>query len=103
LLVLGLLNELQDFEVRVYPVDDWSSSEIVEIEVAWNGIRQPETQNRLPKMKWLQAYQAFATRLDVNEHQLAAMAQGLERGHVLRFDLNCRRSDLESVGFIAGR
>lgn len=94
--------ERQDFEVRVYPVADWSSSEMVEIEVTWNGIRQPEAQHKLPKMKWTQAYQAFATRLDVNEHQLAAMAQGLERGRVLRFDLNCRRSDLEIVGFITG-
>ena len=93
--------ERQDFEVRVYPVADWSSSETVEIEVTWT-VFDSLSKHKLPKMKRTQAYQAFATRLDVNEHQLAAMAQGLERGRVLRFDLNCRRSDLEIVGSITG-
>ncbi len=98
----GFLSELQDFEVKVYPVDDWSSSQTVEIEVTWNGFRQPQVQHELPRMKWTQAYRAFATRLDVNEHHLAAMTQRLDRGRVLRFKLSCRRSDLEIVGFIPG-
>ena len=55
--MLGLLDELQDFEVRVYPVADWSSSVNGEIE-SLGTVRQPEALHKLPKMTWTQA-QAF--------------------------------------------
>lgn len=90
----------EDFEINIRPDGDWEHSKNVLIEVFRDGILEGNPTSPSPKMKWDDANGAFATRLEVNEHQLASMAQKLNRGGVLRFRLNCRRSDLTAVGFI---
>jgi hypothetical protein len=98
--MISLLGDQQEFEINVHPNRDWASSKSVLIEVLRNGVLEGDETSALPKMTWDHAYEAFATQLEVNEHQLASMAKGLDRGRVLWFRISCRRSDLAAVGFI---
>jgi hypothetical protein len=98
--VISLLNDEQKFVINVYPDSDWANNQVVVVEVIQDGVREGDESAQLPKMKWDRAYRALAGELAVNEHQVAAMANGLDRGRTLRFNLNCRRSDLASVGFL---
>jgi hypothetical protein len=98
--VISLFNDEQDFVINVYPDSDWADSQVVAVEVIQGGLREGDEAAQLPKMKWDLAYRAFAGQLAVNEHQVAAMAKGLDRGRILRFNLRCRRSDLSAVGFL---
>jgi len=98
--VISLLNDEQKFAINIYPDSDWANSRVVAVEVIQDGVRQDGEAAQLPKMKWDLAYRALAGELAVNEHQVAAMANGLDRGRTLRFNLRCRRSDLAAVGFL---
>jgi hypothetical protein len=90
----------EEFEISVHPDSDWERSESVLIEVFRDGGLEGDQISSCPRMKWDEAYEALATQLEVNEHQLASMAKGFGRGSVLRFKVNCRRRDLTAVGFI---
>lgn len=92
----SLFNSVHKFTIKVYPDPDWSSSDIVTVEVIEPDIPQPVQR----KMTWREAYIAFAQQLEVNEHQLSAVANGLSSGRVLRFEFKIGRADLESAGFI---
>jgi len=98
--MIHLFPDREHFLVKVYPASDWSSSRDVEIEVIGDSVQERDSKAHLPRMKWDIAYMAFATELDVNEHQLAAMAKGLDKGRTLDFYLDCRRSDLLKAGFL---
>jgi hypothetical protein len=98
--VISLFGDEQDFVITVYSDSDWTSSQAVVVEVTRDGVREGDEGAQLPRMKWADAYRAFAELLGVNEHQLAAMAKGLDRGSTLRFNLSCRRSELSAVGFL---
>ncbi len=49
---------------------------------------------------WESVYFALTGMPDQNEHQLAAMAKGLDKGRTLRFEVDWRESDLEQTGFL---
>lgn len=100
--MLSLLAEQQHFLVLVHPATDWMIMRDVLIEVTCDGVLQGNTGDTLPRMSWDAAYQAFAERLDLNEHQLSAMSKGFDRGRALRFELNCRLADLAEAGFLVG-
>lgn len=98
--MISLLNDKQKFMINVYPDSDWTNSQVVVVEVVQGRVRVGDEAAQLPKMKWDHAYRALAGELAVNEHQVAAMAKGLDSGRILRFNLSCRRSDLVAVGFL---
>jgi hypothetical protein len=98
--MIRLFVDREHFLVKVRPVSDWSNVRDVEIEVTGDGIQERNSNPHLRRMKWDKAYMVLATVLDQNEHQLAAMAQGLDKGRVLHFHLDCRRSDLSKAGFL---
>jgi hypothetical protein len=68
----------------VYPDSDWADNRAVAVEVIQGGLREGDEAAQLPQMKWDLAYRAFAGRLGVNKHQVAARAKGLDRGRILR-------------------
>lgn len=97
---MSLFSDEQPVDILVHPDPDWATNSQVQIEVKWNGVQVSEGPS-LPKMDWKAAYRVFASTLGVNEHQLFAMAKGLDRGRTLRFSMPRRLSDLEAVGFIS--
>lgn len=88
--MISLLNDEQKFVINVYPDHDWLNSQAVMVEVIQDGVRKGDEVGELPKLKWDHVYRAFAGPLRVNEHQVAAMANGLHRGRTLQFNLRCR-------------
>jgi hypothetical protein len=96
--MISLFPEKQHFRLLVHPEPNYSTTGQVDVEVVSDS-DLPETQVR--PMDWESVYMALATSLNQNEHQLAAMAKGLDVGRTLRFELDCRRSDLERAGFLS--
>ena len=98
--MISLLSDEQPVDILVHPDPDWATTSQVQIEVKSHGVRVSEGPS-LPTMDWEAAYKIFATTLGVNEHQLFAMAKGLDRGRTLHFSMPHKVSDLEAVGFIS--
>jgi len=98
--MISFLNPTQRFSVNVSPAPDWRSSDSVRIEAIKAGSLFERQHPQGVEMKWQDVYRALALQININDHQLASMAKGLELGRTLRFNLKCSRSDLEAAGFI---
>ena len=86
----------EHFLVKVHAAKDGGIND-VDVEVVE---RADKSSHPMQRMTWEKAYSAFATELEQNEHQLSAMASGLNSGRVLKFYLDCRREDLVKAGFL---
>jgi hypothetical protein len=94
--MLSLFPNRERFLVKVHPAEGARPDDVdVEVTERADGSSHP-----MRRMTWEEACRAFATWLEQNEHQLSAMAQGLNRGEVLKFYLECRRDDLIKAGFL---
>jgi hypothetical protein len=94
--MLSLFPSREKFLVKVHLAEGAGPDDVdVEVTERIDGSAHPKK-----RMTWSGAYTAFATSLEQNEHQLSAMAQGLNRGRVLKFYLECRRDDLIQAGFL---
>lgn len=97
--MLSLFPIRERFLVKVHPAEGAGPTDVdIEVTERVDGSSHPKR-----RMTWDDAYTAFATSLEQNEHQLSAMAQGLNRSKVLKFYLECRRDDLIKAGFLEAR
>jgi hypothetical protein len=94
--MFGTFDVESKYHIEIRPKNDPTSSGLVTIRVREE--RQEETS--LPIMAWSKAYEALATRLQVNEHQLDALSWRPEHGRVLYLRVVCRRSDLVATGLL---
>jgi len=95
---IRLFPDRERFLVLVSSAKDGGVNDVdVEVEERDGNFTHPKQ-----RMTWERAYEGFATELEQNEHQLSAMANGLNRGKVLKFYLDCRRDALVKAGFLRG-
>jgi hypothetical protein len=74
--MLSLFPSREKFLVEVCSVEGAGPDDVdVEVTERIDGSSHPKR-----RMTWNDAYRAFATSLEQNEHQLSSMAQGLNRG-----------------------
>jgi hypothetical protein len=94
--MFGTFDVESKYHIEIHPKNDRTSGGIVTVRV----LEEWQEETSLPIMAWGKAFQALATRLQVNEHQLDALSWRPEQGRTLRLCVVCRRSDLVATGFL---